>query len=423
MRFQSPSGMHDLFEETLKYFELIEETCQKVAVFYGFKKIEPPILEETALFERSTGASTEIVQKQMFSFRTRGGDHLSLRPEITPSIVRAYIEHGMRNLAKPVKLWYFGPVFRHERPQAGRYRQFYQAGFESLGVKSPVIDAQIIQIFYDILQELGFRNLTVEVNSIGDWQCRPYYKKTLLNYLRSFTATLCLNCKRRLRENPLRVLDCKQEKCQRVAKGAPPIINHLCKECHQHFKQALEFLEGLDLPYQLNPYLVRGLDYYSKTVFEISEDSKEGQSQGALLGGGRYDGLVKILGGEDAPACGGALGVERIANLLKLKAKKVVRDKPPLLFLAQVGDLAKGKGLKLFEEFRRANIKVAETFWKDSLSSQLKIADKLGVRYTLILGQKEALQDKIIVREMKSGKQKTISLQKIVKEMKRKIKK
>lgn len=414
--------MHDLFEDTLRCFDTIEKACQKMAGFYDFKRIDTPILEETALFEKSTGASSEIVQKQMFSLRTRGGDHLTLRPEITPSVVRSYIEHGMKNLPKPVKLWYFGPAFRYERPQAGRYRQFHQAGFECLGVKSAVVDAQIIQLSCNLLKELGLRNVAVEINSIGDWQCRPYYKKILLNHLKSEAAALCLDCKRRLRENPLRVLDCKQEKCQRIIKGVPPIINHLCKECHVHFKQVLELLEGLDLSYQLSPHLVRGLDYYTKTVFEIFEDTKEGEAQGALLGGGRYDGLVKLLGGEDTSGCGMALGVERIVNVMKPRAKKVSRESMPGLFLAKVGELAQKKCLKLFERFREAKIEVSEAFWKDSLTSQLKAADKLGAKYTLILGQKEAIEDKIIIREMKSGRQRVVALEKVVGEMKKKIK-
>lgn len=421
MKFQSPTGMHDLFEEDLRYFQKIEKVCQDMADFYGFQKIETPILEDTRLFEKGTGATTDIVQRQMFSFRTRGGDQLTLRPEETPAIARAYIQQGMQSLLKPVNLWHSGPFFRYERPQAGRYRQFYSFGFESLGVAAPVIDAQIIQIFYNILETLDFGNLIIEVNSIGDSQCRPYYKKTLVSYLRSRRTSLCSDCKRRLRENPLRVLDCKQEKCQRVAKGAPQIIDHLCKECHDHFKNVLEFLEELELPYSLNPYLVRGLDYYTKTVFEIFDNTEEGRAQGALVGGGRYDDLIKMLGGKETPACGGACGIERVVNLMKSKPKGVSKIPGAKIFLAQVGQLPKRKALRLFEEFRKAKIKVATAFDKDSLSSQLKLADKLKVPYSLILGQKEALEGEIIIREMASGKQKTVSIKRVVKEMKKKI--
>ena len=222
--------MHDLFDEDLEYFDKIKKICSDMADFYGYKRIETPILEETSLFEKGTGDTTEIVEKQMYSLRTKGGDHLTLRPELTPSIVRAYIQHGMQNLPKPIKLWYFGPAFRYEKPQAGRYRQFHQFGFESLGIEDAVVDAEIIQIFYHILKSLGLRDLIIEVNSIGDYQCRPYFKKSLVGYLRAHQSSLCPDCRRRIRQNPLRVLDCKEEKCQRIKKAAPQIVDHLCRD-------------------------------------------------------------------------------------------------------------------------------------------------------------------------------------------------
>lgn len=419
MKFQTPIGMRDLLEEDLKYFQKIEKVCRDMADFYGFQRIETPILETTQLFEKGTGLTTDIVQRQMFSFRTRGGDQLTLRPEGTPGIVRAYLQQGMQNLPKPVKLWHLGSFFRYERPQAGRFRQFHQFGFESLGVVAPVVDAQIIQIFYNILKTLGFRNLIIELNSIGDHQCRPYFKKTLVSYLRSRRASLCVDCRRRLTENPLRILDCKQEKCQRVAKASPPILDHLCKECHEHFKNVLEFLEELELPYSLNPYLVRGLDYYTKTVFEIFEDTKEEKEQKTLVGGGRYDGLVKMLGGKETPACGGACGIERVVNLIKPKSQGTSKVAGARIFLAQIGQLPKRKALKLLEEFRKAKIKVVTAFEKDSLSSQLKLADRLKIPYSLILGQKEVLDGKIIIREMATGKQKTVDVKRVIREVKK----
>ncbi|NCO80259.1 histidine--tRNA ligase, partial [bacterium] len=305
LKFQSPTGMHDILLEEQKYFQKIYEVCEDIANFYQFQKIETPILEETELFSRGIGFSTDIVGKQMFTLRTKGGDYLTLRPEFTASIVRAYIEHGMFNLPQPVKLWYFGPCFRYEHPQAGRFRQFWQFGFEVLGEESPVIDTQVIQIFYNILREIRLKKLIIEINSIGDNQCRPYYKKLLVSYFRSREMALCADCRRRLRENPLRILDCKEEKCQRIISQAPQMIDHLCESCHSHFKEVLEFLDEIGLPYHLNPYLVRGLDYYTKTVFEIYEESPEGRALGALAGGGRYDALTKLLGGKDTPGCGG----------------------------------------------------------------------------------------------------------------------
>lgn len=422
-KFQAPRGMHDILPKDQKYFRKIYNIIEDIANFYRFGKINTPILEDAELFSKGIGLSTDIVQKEMYTLRTKGGNYLSLRPEGTASVVRAFIENGMFNLPQPVKLWYFGPYFRHERPQAGRFRQFWQFGFEVFGEQSPVTDAQIIQIFYNILKELKFKNLLIEINSIGDNQCRPYYKKLLLNYLRSRERALCAGCRRRLKTNPLRVLDCKQEKCQRIISQAPQIIDHLCDECHQHLKEVLEFLDELDIPYHLNSYLVRGLDYYTKTVFEIIEDSPEGRILGSLIGGGRYDNLVKILGGKNTPAMGGAAGVERIIASMKEKKVRFPLSVKPKVFLAQLGKAAKRKGLKLFGDFQKAEIPIAESFGRDSLKTQLARANKIGVLYALILGQKETLEGTIIIRDMKTGKQKTIKMDKIIKEMKKRLKK
>jgi len=421
-KFQSPTGMHDILPEEHKYFQKIYDVCQDVAAFYGFQRIETPILEETELFSKGIGLATDIVGKQMFTLRTKGGDCLTLRPEGTAPVVRAYIEKGMQNLPQPVKLWYFGPFFRYEHPQAGRFRQFWQFGFEVLGEENSVLDAQIIQIFYNILKELRLKNLIVEVNSIGDSQCRPYYKKLLASFFRSRESALCLDCRRRLRENPLRILDCKEEKCQQIRSQAPQILDHLCENCHKHFKEVLEFLDELELPYHLNPYLVRGLDYYTKTVFEIIQDSPEEKAWGSLAAGGRYDTLVKLLGGRPAPAVGGAAGVERMIQLMKAKAIRFPKIKEAEIFLAQLGNLAKRKSLKLIEDFKEAEILIAESLGRDSLKAQLKIADRVGVKYTLILGQKEALEGKIIIRDMKTGRQEIVKLDKAVKEVGKKLK-
>jgi histidyl-tRNA synthetase len=421
LKFQSPTGMHDLFQEDWDCFDKVKKACSNMAGAYGFSRIETPILEDTAIYEKGTGLNTDIVEKEMYNLASRGGDKLTMRPEYTPGIIRAYIQHGLQNQPKPVKLWHFGPVFRHERPQSGRLRQFHQFGFESLGVQDAIIDAEVIQICYNILKDLGLRNLIVEVNCIGDSQCRPYFRKSLLSYLRSRQASLCSDCKRRLKKNPLRILDCKEEKCQRVKKGAPQLVDHLCKECHDHFKNLLEFLDEKEMPYSLNPFLVRGLDYYTKTVFEIYEDTQEGRVIGALCGGGRYDDLVKLLGGKPTPGCGAAGGVERITALLKQRGKKTVKERDPDVFLAQVGEIAKKKSLKLFEDFREAGLRVGEALHRDSLSAQLKMADKLNAKYVLILGQKEAMDEQIIVREMKSGNQYVTELNKVVSDVKKKL--
>lgn len=421
--------MHDILPAEEKYFQRVLDACENIANFYGFQRIDTPILEETELFSKGTGLSTEIVQKQMYNLRTKGGDSLTLRPEFTPSVIRAFIEHGMKNLPQPVKLYSFGPLFRYEHAQSGRYRQFHQFNLELIGEGGPIIDAQIIQIFYNILQELKLKNLIVEINSIGDSQCRPYYKKLLVSYFKARELSLCIDCRRRLKENPLRILDCKEEKCQRIANQAPQMIDHLCEECHHHFKGVLELLDETGIPYRLNPYLVRGLDYYTKTVFEIfSQESKKNEQgkeeivKNALCGGGRYDNLIKLLGGEDTKASGGALGMERVIEVIKERGVKFSNPFTPQIFLAQLGNMAKRKSLKLLEDFRKEKISVGESFGKDSLKAQLRLADKMEVKYTLLLGQREALEGTVLIRDMKTGKQETIKLDKAVKEMKKRLK-
>jgi histidyl-tRNA synthetase len=424
-KLQTPTGMHDILPEDYKYIQKIYDTVSKIAEFYGFGRIDTPMLEEADLFLKGIGLSTDIVKKEMFTFRTKGGDFLALRPEWTTPVVRAYIQNGMHNRPQPLKLWYFGPCFRYEHPQAGRFRQFWQFGFEVLGEQSSVVDAQIIQIFYNILKELKLKNLVVEVNSIGDSQCRPYYKKLLTNYFKSREVSLCSECRRRVKENVLRILDCKEEKCQPIKSDAPQLLDHLCDECRLHFKEVLEFLDETGIPYNLNPYLVRGLDYYTRTVFEIFS-SEPGDNEGvknALVGGGRYDKLVKLLGGRDTPGCGAGAGVERIVQLMKAQDIKFPKETEAHVFLAQLGNLAKRKSLRLLEEFRKANIKVSESFGRDSLKAQLSRANKIGAQFALILGQKEALEGTVIVRDMVSGRQDTIKMEKVVDEIKRRVKK
>ena len=418
-RLQTPTGMHDILPEEQIYRRKINEVVEKIADFYNFKKIDTPILEYADVFAKGVGLDTDIIQKEMFTFKTKGDDVLSLRPEGTSPIVRAYLEQGMFNMPQPVKLWYSGPFFRYEKPQAGRYRQFWQFGLEVLGEASAVVDAQVIQIFYNILKDLKLKNLMVEINSIGDSQCRPYYKKLLKNYLHSREGSLCTYCRNRLKTNPLRVLDCKEEKCQRIVSQAPQTIDHLCGECKQHFKDVLEFLDEAEIPYRLNPYLVRGLDYYTKTVFEIVEQSPSGESLGTLIGGGRYDGLAKVLGGRNIPAMGGAAGIERVIAVMKEQGIDFSKDIPPKVFLSQIGKMAKIKSIKLFEDFRKANISIVESLGRDSLRSQIAKADKLGVAYSLILGQRETLEGTIIIRDMQTGKQTVVKLDEVVDKIKK----
>ena len=420
-KLQTLTGMHDILPEEQKYYQRVQKSIDSVVKYYGFEKIETPILEMAEVFYKGTGAGTDVVEKEMYSFKTKGGDMVALRPEFTPGIARSYIENGMHNLPQPVKLYAVGPCFRYERPQAGRYRQFQTASLEVIGDSGASIDGQIVQMSYDVLKDLGFKNVVIQVNSIGDSECRPYFKKILTGYFKSKKSSLCIDCQRRLKENPLRILDCKEEKCQTVKAGAPQIVDHLCENCHAHFKQVLEFLDELELPYELNPYLVRGLDYYTKTVFEIIDKDEFGFSLGALCGGGRYDGLMKILGGRDTPACGVGLGIERIVAIIKSRDIKTAKVEEPEIFLAQLGQMAKRKSLKLFEEFRHAKIPMAESFSKDSLRAQLRQANKIGAKWVLIFGQKEALENFVTVRDMETGVQQEIKLDKVVEEMKKKI--
>ncbi|MDD5606464.1 MAG: histidine--tRNA ligase [Candidatus Pacebacteria bacterium] len=421
IKFQTPSGMHDILPEEEKYYYKIEEIARKIADFYGFGKIHTPIVEQVGLFEKSVGNSTDIVQKEMYTLKTKGNDWLALRPEGTAPIARSYIENGMYNLSQPVKLWYFGPFFRYERPQAGRYRQFWQLGFEALGEKSSIVDAQIIQICYNLLKELKIKNVIVELNSIGDKECRPSYKKILASYLKKRQSSLCSDCKKRRKDNVLRVLDCKEDKCQSVKADAPQTLDYLCEECKKHFKEVLEYLDEIELPYSLNSSLVRGLDYYTKTVFEIfAKDSLEKSI--ALAGGGRYDDLINLLGGRNVPACGAAFGIERVIELMR--KQEIIDQEPEVqIFLAQIGELAKKKSLNILEEFRKTKIKIAESFGRDSLRNQLNKANKLKAKYVLIFGQKEALDNQIVLRDMETGKQALIKLDNLIKEIKKKLKK
>ena len=419
MKFQAPRGTFDILPEEQKYWERIRLTVKQIVTAYGFLRIDTPIFEDTQLFMRGTGLFTDIVQKEMYTLRTKGGDYLALRPEFTPGIVRAYIEHGMKSWPQPVKLFSIGPLFRHEKPQAGRFRQFHQFNLEIIGEGGALNDVLLIQLVSLIFKKLGIKGFTLQINSIGCSNCRPDYRKLLIDYYRKQRRKLCRNCRERLKLNPLRLLDCKEEKCRQLANNAPQVIDHLCEECHAHFTEVLESLDELGIPYILNPHLVRGLDYYTKTVFEFR---LEGDNPIELAGGGRYDGLIELLGGRPTPAVGVAGGIERAISALKAQDIKVSQESLPRIFLGQLGELSRRRSLKLFEELRNKGLKVAEALGKDSIKSQLKVADKLGVDLALIHGQKEALENSIIIRDMKSGAQETVPIEKVVKEIKRRLK-
>ncbi len=421
LKFQSPNGMHDILPQDQVYFQKVQKIIERVFDFYSFEKIDTPLLENADLFVRTVGMNTDIVEKEMYMLKTREGkETLALRPEGTAPIMRAYLEHGFNTFPQPVKLWYFGPFFRHERPQAGRYRQFWQFGCEVLGEKSPIIDAQVILIIWNILNELGLKNTLIKINSIGDENCRKDYRRALVRFLRSQKGFLCRDCLRRSKINPLRVLDCKNEKCREVLSEAPQIVDFLCKECRAHLKEVLEYLEELKIPYILDPFLVRGLDYYTRTVFEIEAPQEE--NEGTLAGGGRYDILAKALGKNNVPACGAAVGVERIVSLMKKRKLEGAYLSPARVFIAQIGPLAKKKSLTIMEDLRKAGIKAVESFSKDSLKVQLARANKLNIKVVIIIGQKEALRKTLIIRDMETGKQTEVSFKDAVKETKKRLK-
>lgn len=417
--FQLVKGMKDILPEEQVYWDLLKQRVKEIAAHYGFSRIETPIVESTSLFKRTVGEDTDIVNKEMYSFVTQGGDKLSLRPENTAGVVRAYIEHGMLNLAQPVKLFYIGPQFRHDKPQAGRYRQFWQFGFEAIGDDDPVIDAQLILISYSLLKELGL-DVEVQINSVGDSLCRPQYLKVLKQYYQPLKKDLCKDCQERLNKNALRLLDCKNKHCQELAVNAPQLIDHLSEDCKNHFMSVLEYLDESDIKYTLNPRLVRGLDYYTKTAWEIIEVGDEGKLN-ALGGGGRYNDLVALLGGRETPAVGFAVGMERV--ILSMQEAKVEIDRKNTrdIYVAQLGGEARKKALKLFNQLRLKGFRLAENMSKKGLRDQLEVADKKGAKYTLILGQKEISDDTILIRDMESGVQEIVDYRKVENEIRKRL--
>ena len=400
-------------------WDRIRRAAHEIADAYGFLRIDVPILEHIELFERSVGAPTDIVEKQMFIVSGKGKDRLALRPEATAGIARAFIEHGLGQLGSPLKLFTEGPMFRHEQPQAGRTRQFHQFNLEIISVDDdPIYDAQAILTAYRFLECLKLRGLSIALNSIGCKNCRPAYRKELTDYYKPLRAQLCADCQRRLEVNPLRLLDCKVEQCRKLREDAPIIIDHLCSHCHSHFKLVLEYLEEVKLPYALDHHLVRGLDYYSKTVFEIVGEGADF----SLAGGGRYDYLIELLGGKSSPAVGWAASAERIIEMCNRQGIVSGTKPRPRPFLIYIGDLAKKRSLGLVEQLRRAGVDVAESFGKESLKGQLHAADKLGSPLALIFGQREAFEESIIVRDLKSGVQETVPLPKVAEVIKKKLK-
>ena len=442
----TPKGMRDIIADEHHKYQGFFEKASEVALYYGFQPIELPMLEREDVFLSTNSADTDLIEKEMYALKTKGGDRLALRPEGTAPAMRAYLEHGMQSMPQPIKLYYYGSFFRHDNPQRGRYREFRQFGIEMIGSQKSISDAMVIYLTAMILNDVGLKNITIDVNSIGDKDSRVPYLRELTQYYRKHINRLCANCRERIKTNPLRLLDCKSAECQPYKEKAPQSIAHLSSASKEHFKEVLEYLDALKLTYRINPYLVRGLDYYTHTVFEITEtpdgmisealaenatqleetaDEKRGRMAKnereaitvaplALAGGGRYDYLAKRLGSKkDVPAVGGSIGVDRVLLSPNYKAVTPRIVKKPKIYFIQLGFEAKLKSLEVIEVLRNARIPVAHSLNRDSLSGQLGTAEHLEIPYAIIFGQKEALDGTVIVRNMQTRSQDTVKLAKL----------
>jgi len=409
--YQSPRGTSDILPEEQPYRLYIEKKAADIARLYGYKRIDTPVFEDTELFLRGVGGATDIVQKEIYTFEDRGGNKLTLRPEGTAPVCRAYLEHGMQNLPQPVKLFYLEANYRYERPQSGRYREFHQFGYEAIGDSDPVLDAEVIDMAWQFYVSLGISQLHLIINSIGCSHCRPQYLEKLKTYYSTDTQNLCKDCKIRLEKNPLRLLDCKNDSCRRLAASAPKSYEELCPECAEHFSKLKTFLTVLNLPYEIDHCLVRGLDYYTRTVFEIQPEIEGAQS--TIGGGGRYDGLIEELGGKPTPALGFATGIERIAANLKRQNLSVPTTPGPLIFVAYLGEAAREAAVNLCSQLRKSGFAALQAPGSKSLKAQLRQANSTGVRYTVIIGEEEIKTGTVQLRDMTTSQQENISAEQL----------
>ncbi|BBD09370.1 histidine--tRNA ligase [Desulfovibrio ferrophilus] len=404
-KIQKIKGVADLFPPESTKFALLEDTARKVFFRYGYDEVRTPIIEKTQLFSRSIGEETDVVQKEMYTFPDRKGRSLTLRPEATAGLMRAYIENKLHAPGKVTKVFTFGPMFRYERPQKGRMRQFHQLDVEMIGPSEPQADAELVLMLYTYLRELGMKQLTFEVNSLGCRECRPVHRQALTDFFKNLTGydELCDDCKRRSESNPLRVLDCKVERCRELTKDAPSIEDHLCNGCRTSYEEVLRILDGAKVDYVKNPRLVRGLDYYVGLTFEVT--STDIGSQTAVAGGGRYDGLIKQLGGADVPATGFAIGMERLAMLTP-----DAEPARPDFYIAVLDENGPTPALQLAQSLRDAGLQGQTGFASGSMKSRMRAADKSGARYCLILGEAELADDTLTVKNLETGEQTVIPL-------------
>ncbi|MFC2001299.1 histidine--tRNA ligase [Chloroflexota bacterium] len=404
--YQAPRGTSDILPEEQAHWRYVEQRAAAICQLYGYQRIDSPVFEETGLFTRSVGPGTDIVEKEMYTFADKGGKNITLRPEGTAPVCRAYLEHGLHNWPQPVKLYYLASIFRYERPQAGRLREHHQFGYEAIGDDDPALDAEVIDTAWQFFLSLGLQHLSLQLNSIGCKTCRPGYLVILTNYYASYLEELCPDCKIRLNRNTLRLLDCKKPSCQRLAATAPRSADHLCPQCSAHFNRLKGYLELLEISFEVNHCLVRGLDYYTRTVFEIQPEAAGAQS--TLGGGGRYDDLIAELGGKPTPAIGFATGIERIILNLKKQEITIPALTKPQLFIAHMGDEARAEAIKLASKLRQAGTGIITATGNRSLKAQLRQANTLGVPYTVIIGEQEVKTASVILRDMRNARQKTI---------------
>ncbi|MCF8054491.1 MAG: histidine--tRNA ligase [Deltaproteobacteria bacterium] len=399
-------GFKDLLPEESAKWWFVELRARKFFKNFGFSEIRPPIMERTELFQRGIGEGTDVVEKEMYTFTDRSGENLTLRPEATAGVIRAYIENGLFTREAVSKLYTIGPMFRRERPQKGRFRQFHQINAEVFGVAAPIIDAEIIIMVNEFLRDVGLESLSLEINSLGCSECRPSFKQELIAFLEAKKETLCPDCQRRIGINPLRVLDCKVRTCQEATVQAPLVTSFLCTGCHAHFDELQKYINRFGITYSINPKMVRGLDYYTKTAFEITTTHLGAQN--AVCGGGRYDELVKQLGGPDVPGIGFAIGFERLVSLLPMSN---LYDNSPTLFVAPLGATAHEKTFALLNSLRLSGLScVSEYNANVSLKTMLKRADRSGARLVIIVGEDELLKEEITIKDMQTGKQKSFLL-------------
>lgn len=403
-RVQAVRGMNDILPDAVHWWQKVEATAREVLELYGFREIRTPVVEKLELFARSIGESTDIVEKEMYAFPDRKGQWLALRPEATASVVRAFIEHNLQADPLARKFYTIGPMFRHERPQKGRYRQFHQIDAEVFGIDDPLLDAEVMIMLCDFLERIGLSDVGLHVNSLGCPECRPVFREDLKKFLEERASQLCPDCDRRRHVNPLRVFDCKVGRCREALTGAPELGRYLCDGCARHFDKVLDYLSQLHVAFDVDPRMVRGLDYYMRTTFEVITDRLGAQN--AVGGGGRYDGLMRDLGGPDLPGIGFAIGMERL--ILLLQQEETLSPKAPDVFIAILGEKPTTAGFQIAQDLRRHGVAVELAHGGGSLKSQMRRADKLGAAVVVILGEEELHKGVVVVRHMVEKEQREV---------------